>query len=936
MFDGIRQNGFIGIYDYFARHRGQLWASLAVLTLVLVSMVATMRYSENIGDFLPLDSAEGEALEVYQSISGAGRIILLFSNPSDPDMTVDAIDRFASALEEIDSEGLCSGMTTRFDMEQVRQLMTFVYDNMPYFLQDADYERIDSLLAEHGYISARLAADRQALMMPSGDFAVTTITRDPLGLFTGVMNDLSGSNPQLGFENYDGYIFTPDMSRAIAMLNSPFGSSETEGNTRIIKMMHQAAETMSAEYPEVDVHITGGPVIAVGNSSRIKTDSIIAISLSAVLIVLLLVSAFNSVRNILLILLSIGWGWLFALGGMAIFKDSVSIIVIGISSVILGIAVNYPLHLVAHTGHQKNLRAAIKEIAKPLIVGNITTVGAFLALVPLQSVALRDLGTFASLLLAGTIVFVLIYLPHMVKTDNLKAPRSRMLPFLAGLNPENSKVLVAAVAVLTAVLGYFSTGTSFDSNLSNINYMTREQREDMAYFQGLLDSHASSDARQLYVISSAADYDSALQKSESMRHTVDSLDAAGMLLGHKGVSRFLASNAEQQRRLEMWKEFAARFQSEYADEFNTAADKAGFRQGAFRPFTTLVSEACALQPREMEYFEPLTKDILSGNLAFLPDNGKAYVIDILTVRPDDTGCVKGSFDSCFDVAGINSALADNLSDNFNYIGLACSLIVFFFLWFSFGRIELAIISFLPMAISWVWILGIMSLLGIQFNIVNVILASFIFGQGDDYTIFMTEGCQHEYTYRRPILTSYKTSIIQSALIMFVGIGTLIVARHPAMRALAEVTIIGMFSVVFMAYLIPPLLFRWLTVSKGRVRRHPVTLATLLRGYPKDPAAQVYGRYIYKGSDITRSVRRTLASANTTVRDTAAGYLADNGHEAVIKDGGYGETAILAALTRPDAHITAVIPDDDRRCIAETAAADFVNNITFVNNYETED
>ena len=114
-----------------------------------------------------------------------------------------------------------------------------------------------------------------------------------------------------------------------------------------------------------------------------------------------------------------------------------------------------------------------------------------------------------------------------------------------------------------------------------------------------------------------------------------------------------------------------------------------------------------------------------------------------------------------------------------------------------------------MLVSWIWILGIMSILGIKFNIVNIILATFIFGQGDDYTIFMTEGCISEYIHGRPVLVSYKRSIILSALIMFIGIGSLIFARHPALHSLAEITIIGMFSVVLMAYLIPPLLFKWL-------------------------------------------------------------------------------------------------------------------------------
>ena len=113
-----------------------------------------------------------------------------------------------------------------------------------------------------------------------------------------------------------------------------------------------------------------------------------------------------------------------------------------------------------------------------------------------------------------------------------------------------------------------------------------------------------------------------------------------------------------------------------------------------------------------------------------------------------------------------------------------------------------------MAVSWLWILGIMALLGIQFNIINIILSTFIFGQGDDYTIFMTEGTVYEYTHRRPMLASYRRAIILSALIMFIGIGSLITARHPALHSLAEVTIVGMFSVVLMAFVIPPVVFYW--------------------------------------------------------------------------------------------------------------------------------
>ena len=69
-----------------------------------------------------------------------------------------------------------------------------------------------------------------------------------------------------------------------------------------------------------------------------------------------------------------------------------------------------------------------------------------------------------------------------------------------------------------------------------------------------------------------------------------------------------------------------------------------------------------------------------------------------------------------------------------------------------------------------------------------------------------------------MLASYRRAIMLSALIMFIGNGSLIIARHPALHSLAEVTIVGMFSVVLMAFVIPPLAFRlWLRFSKKSVK-----------------------------------------------------------------------------------------------------------------------
>ena len=227
------------------------------------------------------------------------------------------------------------------------------------------------------------------------------------------------------------------------------------------------------------------------------------------MILALLLFSFRSFHNLLLIAFSIAWGWLFAMGGLALFHDKVSVIVIGISSVILGIAVNYPLHFIAHLSHTPNKRKALREIVMPLLVGNVTTVGAFLALVPLQSVALRDLGLFSSFLLIGTIFFVLVYLPHLSKET--KEVKHTFLDKLSNVSLENKPVFVVVVIVLTLVFGYFSLQTQFDANMGHINYMTDEQKADMAYFQRTMEQ--SGGYQKVYAISSDSTMDGALDKS---------------------------------------------------------------------------------------------------------------------------------------------------------------------------------------------------------------------------------------------------------------------------------------------------------------------------------------------------------------------------------------------------------------------------------------
>lgn len=914
------------LYDRMSSQRGLLFSLLLLLTAALAISALRQTYKEDISDFLPLSSRQGDAMKVYQEISGAQRIFAVFqcsdSTRTEPDSITAAIDDFVALLQR-DSVLPPEGVTAVIDAEEMMRVTDFVCDNIPYFLLPEDYRRMDSLLAGEDYVARRMSQNRQLLMLPGSGTTARMLCRDPLMLFSPALSALQSNTPSLSWENYDGYIFSPDMQRAYVMMTSPFGTSETDGNGRLIDRFRRSADESERLHPSVRIHFTGGPVIAVGNARQIRSDSILAISLSLTLILLLLLRVFRSVRHLLLMLLAISWGWLFAMGILSLFRDGISLIVVGISSVILGLAVNYPLHFIAHLRHSASVRQALRETLVPLTVGNITTVGAFLTLVPLESAALRDLGLFSALLLAGTVLFTLLFLPHLVQMPRTKGD-TPLIRRLAGFSLEGRMWLLWPILLITLFLGWKSFDAGFDADISHINFMTPAQHEDMNRLHAM--QSAAGDDEELFVVTEDSTLDAAL----SRRYKLSAISC------HLSpITRFLPSPEEQIERLSLWRDFIARHREKLMTDIGESTKNEGFNASSFDQFFNVLNKEYKTMPAS--YFTPLTETVLARNVVSDSVSGRHCTVDILRLKPQELETAKAQLGNAspatyvFTLDEIHTSLASRLSDSFNYIGWACAVVVFFFLWASFGHIELALISFLPMAVSWLWILGLMSLLDIQFNVVNIILATFIFGQGDDYTIFITEGCQYEYAYRRRMLSSYKQSIIVSALIMFIGIGALIFARHPALFSLAEVTVVGMSSVVLTACLLPPLVFRWITRKGDAVRLRPLSLRALICPPRKDDfAGLVRDRYRYKGREIFGDVCRTLRRRTNELNRLSSRLSPQV--PCFVSGGHWGESALLLALLRPNADIVAFVSDEERLTVALHSSETVAPKLHFVTAY----
>ena len=411
----------LSIYHFFTQHRALLFGLLLALVVLFAFAASRVNFREDISAFLPQGHNTDRISYAYQYAGSTNKLIVSVSMADvsampDEELIIDAISHFVEQLQQVDSTSMCfKKIDYKVDGQQIFSVSQFLVDNLPYFLTEVDYHRMDTLLTEEN-IRRQINNNMRMLMSPIGMVMKQNIMVDPLHFSAPVLEGLRDFQAGSGFELYDDFIFSSDRKEGIITIESRYPVSETRQNAAMLKVVDQAAaNTQSIFEQKIKVHCFGAAAIAVTNAERIKKDSLLSSTIAIVFILSILMFAFRNVKKLALMFGSLLFGWLFALGLLSVLKDEVSLIAVGISSIIIGIAINYPLHFIMHHRHEPRISNVIRDIAAPLTIGNITTVGAFLSLLFISSPAMRDLGLFAALLLAGTVCFVLIFLPHLLK-----------------------------------------------------------------------------------------------------------------------------------------------------------------------------------------------------------------------------------------------------------------------------------------------------------------------------------------------------------------------------------------------------------------------------------------------------------------------------------------------------------------------------------------
>ena len=824
---------FIGLYDYFERHKILFYLSLISCVLLMGFFALQVRFEENITQFFPDTKDSQNTIKVFDNLKIKDKIIIMLSSADtchqvEPDSLIEAAGRLQQTLTEKAGGTLIKGIFAQVDQSLIGGATDFVYEHLPLFLTDTDYQRFDSLLTEKG-IQAIMQKNYTNLLSPAGIALRSYILRDPLGLGSEALKHLQDFQLEANYEIYDEHIFSKDGSTLLMFITPVFSTGSTGKNDELIKILEEELQHVQGESPTIRAEYFGGPSVGVYNARQIKKDTILTSSLALLIIIVFISLVFKRKRSIPLIITPVLFGGLFALFLIFFIKGSISAIAVGAGSAVMGIALSYSIHMLAHQNHVSTVQQLIKEIAYPLTVGSFTTIGAFMGLIFTSSDLLRDFGLFASLALVGTTLFCLIYLPHFLKgqADVKQGCILRIIEKINAYSYEKNKWLVGGILLITVICLFTSQKVGFNNDMMSLNYEPQHLKQSEEKLMQLFDNGEKT----VLFVSVGKDMNQATETYAMTNQKLSALKDQGLIKDYASASQFLISPQEQQLRLKKWKDYwTDEKQQQIREQLETAAAEYRFRPGSFDPFYQWLNQPFG------EYHYTAQEDDLSGKLLNewqTSADSITMLISQIRISDQNKETVYQNFSKTQDVVIFDRSYFANkwvsaINDDFYLILYISSFLIFFALWFSYGRIELTLMSFLPMLVSWVIILGLMGILGIEFNIINIILSTFIFGIGDDFSIFIMDGLQNKYRTGQKVLNSHKTAIFFSAFTTVVGMGALVFAKHPALQSISLISILGMIAVVLVAYTIQPLIFRFFIAGPASKGLPPYTLIGLIR------------------------------------------------------------------------------------------------------------
>ena len=822
----------IKIYRFFRNHRAVFWVSMIALYAFFGYFASKIYLEEDINKLMPSSKNEdGTTKLAFANLRIKDKTFLLFEgkNGASVEHITEICDAFIDSLESrnaaMDStQQVIGNIFYRLPDDLMLDVIDYMSAHLPAYIDTSVYTRLDAMLT-YPHMKQQMKANHDDLLSPVGSMFPELIQMDPVGLRGLLMEQMKPFTEGAAgsYKTLNGHFFVQDSTVCVAFITPMYSATNTGQGSTLFRILNDQIEQFSASAPDVKISYHGTPASGFYNSWRIKSDLKGTIIGSLVLVLIFISICFRNYNTIPLLLFPVVFGTLFGLAAMYFIKGHFSLLALGIGAVVLGVALSYVLHIITHYKYISDPEQVLRDQVKPVCLGCLTTIGSFMGLIFIRTELLQDFGLFAAFAIVGTTFFSLVFLPQFLNPRKNKL-NHRAFAIIDRINAypfDRKKPLLFTIlaAAIVCIGFYIAGGTQFDADMHNLGY----KAESTSYSENLLRSKTHTGDKQKYFASSGATMEEAIENFEIMAAKLDSLQNIGLVKSYTHTNQIFVPLHVQQERIDAWKNFwtGERLQLVH-DLINKTAPEDGLIPDAFSPFFEF---ATADYEPDALYEASIIPEGYQSTLMEQSYNDEYLCFTSVRCKNDSIHSKESDYNRICEaiVSSPNLLVLDTyyyttdtliqLNDDFNVLQWVSMLFVLIVLFFSFHfNIKHTLLGFMPILSSWLIVLGVMVIFDVRFNLINIIISTFIFGIGVDYSIFVMNGLIGGKENSR-LLGYHKTAIFFSAFILIVTVSSMLFAEHPAIKSVGFSTLVGMISAVVISYVVQPAIFRMINKNK---------------------------------------------------------------------------------------------------------------------------
>jgi predicted exporter len=751
------------------------WIIFFVLILAQVLFNAPVR--SDLSAFLPEGSTETQQLLMEGLQEGpTARFWLISLGGETPEVLATVSRELARRLEDSEQFRLVRNGSQGIDEKERELLFGWRY-------------LLDAELTGDGFSVASLRTALEArledLGSPVSGFEKQLLPRDPTAALTRYLWAMAGQRK--GPAMQQGVWFSQDGQHALLIAQTQASGTDLDGQERAQAEI-RAATNKASEGADVDLVLAGSPIFGLDSRERIRSESE-RLSLFASLFMLgFMALVYRSAGRVIMTAIPLLGGVLAAVAMVSMVYGYIHGITLAFGITLLGVAIDYPVHLLTHQQSSEHLAQTAGRIWPTLRLGVLTTALGYLAMSFTEFTGLAQLGLFS---MTGLITAALIsryLLPVLpVRTSVVELLPLNQLAVRSA--PEPLRLLLPALVLVGVVLTLWSSPGLWSSDLIDLSPVPAELRERDHQLRSQL---GASEPRYMLAIT-ADTTEQVLQGQERLAPLFAQLQASGEIQGARFAAQIIPSRATQLQRRAFLPD-----RQELELQLDQALLDLPFKSRVFEPFIDDVIASSALRPLEPADFSGTQTGLELEALLQGQEGRMVGLINLSGVaRPDELKRqVAGAGIPGLQLIDMKletqSVVTQFRSEAIDRIMIASVLIIILLLLGlrSFRR-TLAVV--IPMLLSVGVGASVPLLLGEQLNLFHLVSLLLVAGIGLDYGLFFT---RHEHG--QASLQTFQALLVCaiSTVVVFV---MLALSGIPVLHAIGTTVSAGVFSTFILSW-----------------------------------------------------------------------------------------------------------------------------------------